>query len=158
MIFVTLVGQGLSLIPLVRWLGLAAARRRRRAREIEVRIAALEAGLRKIDELPAAAHDDEEREVVERLRDEYVHRIEHLRSHHAPTRRGTPASRFDHEAQAKRCAPSAARSCACATAARSPTRSSAASNTTWTSRKRGCSEDGIMWTANEKKLRRHELA
>jgi hypothetical protein len=69
-------------------------------REIEVRIAALEAGLREIDALGAKARSAEEREVLERLRDEYVHRMEHLRSH-AAGRSGdeSPASRFDHDAQ-----------------------------------------------------------
>jgi monovalent cation/hydrogen antiporter len=107
-IFVTLVGQGLTLIPLVRWFGKGrtysgdGAADDDEEREIDVRVAALEAGLRKIDELGAEAHDEEEREVVERLRDEYVHRIEHLRSH---ATKGRPdesaASRFDHKAQSE---------------------------------------------------------
>jgi len=97
-IFVTLVGQGLSLIPLVRWLRIGRDGDGEQ-REIDVRIAALEAGLRKIDELGAAARTREEREVLERLRDEYVHRIAHLRSHGTRDSNETPASRFDHEAQ-----------------------------------------------------------
>ncbi|MEA2689275.1 MAG: monovalent cation/hydrogen antiporter [Candidatus Eremiobacteraeota bacterium] len=99
-IFVTLVGQGLSLIPLVRWLRLGRDEGDGDAREIEVRVAALEAGVRKIDELGARELTREEREVLERLRDEYVHRIEHLRSHATGAGEDeTPASRFDHEAQ-----------------------------------------------------------
>ncbi len=48
-IFVTLVGQGLSLIPLLRWLRVAAdGDGDGERREIEVRVAALEAGLRAI--------------------------------------------------------------------------------------------------------------
>jgi CPA1 family monovalent cation:H+ antiporter len=98
-IFVTLVGQGLSLIPLVRWLRLGRDADGEE-REIEVRIAALEAGLRRIDALGAQERAREEREVLERLRDEYVHRIAHLRSHAAGgSGEETPASRFDHEAQ-----------------------------------------------------------
>ncbi|HYW55220.1 MAG TPA: Na+/H+ antiporter [Candidatus Elarobacter sp.] len=99
-IFVTLVGQGLSLIPLVRGLRLGREEDGER-REVEVRVAALEAGARAIGALAAQAHDAERREVLDRLRDEYVHRIEHLRSHGA---RGaaeeTGGSRFDHAAQA----------------------------------------------------------
>ncbi|HEY0394229.1 MAG TPA: Na+/H+ antiporter [Candidatus Elarobacter sp.] len=94
-IFVTLVGQGLSLIPLVRVLRLGRREEDDRQRDIEVRIAALQAGLREIERFGARAADDEEREVLERLRDEYAHRIEHLRGHGEET----PASAFDHEAQ-----------------------------------------------------------
>jgi hypothetical protein len=60
-----------------------------------VRIAALEAGLREIDRLGGRTEDDEQREVLDRLRDEYVHRIEHLRGHGGET----PESVFDHAAQ-----------------------------------------------------------
>jgi monovalent cation/hydrogen antiporter len=99
-IFVTLVGQGLTLIPLVSALRLGREDDGER-REVEVRVAALEAGLREIEALAARAAGPEEREVSDRLRDEYVHRIEHLRSHGA---RGgaqeTAAGRFDHDAQA----------------------------------------------------------
>jgi CPA1 family monovalent cation:H+ antiporter len=70
------------------------------AREVEVRVAALEAGLRQIDAMRAKAQGEEERDVIERLRDEYAHRIDHLRTHHVPGDEDeTPASRFDHEAQ-----------------------------------------------------------
>jgi CPA1 family monovalent cation:H+ antiporter len=92
-IFVTLVGQGLTLIPLVRALRLG--RDGEAGREIEVRIAALEAGLGEIGAMTAAASSEEEREVLERLRDEYAHRIDHLRGHGAET----PASEFDHRVQ-----------------------------------------------------------
>ncbi len=98
-IFVTLVGQGLTLIPLVKKLGLARDGEGD-AREVEVRVAALEAGLREIDAMRATAQGEEERDVIERLRDEYAHRIDHLRTHHpAGDDDETPASRFDHEAQ-----------------------------------------------------------
>ena len=98
-IFVTLVGQGLSLIPLVKWLRLGREGEGEE-REIEVRVAALEAGARKLDELRATAQGRAEREVLERLRDEYSHRIDHLRSHRTRARpHETAESRFDHEAQ-----------------------------------------------------------
>jgi Na+/H+ antiporter len=98
-IFVTLVGQGLSLIPLVTRLGLGREGEGD-AREIEVRVTALEAGLRKIEQMRANVRGDEEREVVERLADEYEHRIDHLRTHHVPGYVDeTTESRFDHEAQ-----------------------------------------------------------
>jgi monovalent cation/hydrogen antiporter len=92
-IFVTLVGQGLTLIPLVRRLRLG--RDGESGRELQVRIAALEAGLRAIDRMRSAAASDDDREVLERLREEYAHRIDHLRGHGEET----PASRFDHRAQ-----------------------------------------------------------
>jgi CPA1 family monovalent cation:H+ antiporter len=98
-IFVTLVGQGLTLAPLVKWLRLGREGDGEQ-REIEVRVAALEAGVAKLDELRAAAHSDAEHEVIERLRDEYVHRIDHLRSHRPQAQpHETAASRFDHVAQ-----------------------------------------------------------
>jgi len=98
-IFVTLVGQGLTLIPLVKKLGLARDGEGD-AREVEVRVAALEAGLREIDAMRGTVEGYEERAVLDRLRDEYAHRIDHLRTHHVPGDEDeTPASRFDHEAQ-----------------------------------------------------------
>ena len=58
--------------------------------------------MRKIEEMQAAAGGDEERDVIERTRDEYAHRIDHLRTHHAPDApQETAASRFDHDAQAQ---------------------------------------------------------
>ena len=98
-IFVTLVGQGLTLIPLVTWLGLGREGEGD-AREIDVRVAALEAGLRKIEEMRANVNGQDEREVIERLADEYEHRIDHLRTHHVPGYADeTAESRFDHDAQ-----------------------------------------------------------
>jgi CPA1 family monovalent cation:H+ antiporter len=98
-IFVTLVGQGLTLIPLLRWLKVGAGTDGEE-RELAVRIAALEAGLRAIEELQRANTEPYEREVLERLHDEYQHRIEHLRRHEPDGGAGeTPESRFDHLAQ-----------------------------------------------------------
>ncbi len=99
-IFVTLVGQGLSLIPLLKWLRVGGEPDLEQ-REIEVRVAALQGGLTQLEQLFGEAQDDEEREIVDRMRDEYAHRIEHLRTHgpkdgHAHE---TALSRFDHHAQ-----------------------------------------------------------
>lgn len=98
-IFVTLVGQGLSLIPVLRWLHLSEDGDGER-REIAVRIAGLQGGLRRIDTLRAKEDDADRRVVLERLRSEYVDRIAHLRQHlaGAPAQE-TPESRFDHEVQ-----------------------------------------------------------
>jgi CPA1 family monovalent cation:H+ antiporter len=96
-IFVTLVGQGLTLIPMVKWFRLGRTGESA-DREIDVRVAALEAGLRKIDELRAGARDDEQRGVLDGLRSEYAHRIDHLRTHHTRVDE-TTASSFDHAAQ-----------------------------------------------------------
>jgi CPA1 family monovalent cation:H+ antiporter len=98
-IFVTLVGQGLTLIPLLRWLRIPHDADGEE-REIAVRVAGLEAGLKKIAELERTHKEPWEREVLQRLRYEYEHRIDHLRHHAAPG--GEPetlASQFDHEAQ-----------------------------------------------------------
>jgi Na+/H+ antiporter len=98
-IFVTLVGGGLTLIPLLRWLKVGGGTDGEQ-REIAVRIAALEAGLRAIDELQRPDLEPPEREVLDRLRDEYQHRIEHLGRHDPGGAAGeTPESRFDHVAQ-----------------------------------------------------------
>ena len=98
-IFVTLVGQGLSLIPLLRWLKLAEDGDGEQ-REIDVRVAALQAGLGRVAVLEQGEHDTDEREVLARLRDEYENRIDHLRHRHgAPGSQETAESRFDHQAQ-----------------------------------------------------------
>ncbi len=99
-IFVTLVGQGLSLIPLLRMLRLEEDGDGER-RDTEVRVAALEAGLARIGELERAqTGDGEQRDVLKRLRDEYENRIDHLR-HHGTGAPETAESRFDHQAQAE---------------------------------------------------------
>lgn len=98
-IVVTLVGQGLSLIPLLRLLRVVAEDDSER-RELAVRITALQAGLARIGELERAAKDDDQRRVLTRLRDEYEHRIEHLRRHGTRSAaRESAISRFDHQAQ-----------------------------------------------------------
>lgn len=76
-IFATLVGQGLTLIPLLSWLKLDGEDLAQR--EIEVRISALEAALRKIHGLEAHFDSVEEWEVAGRIIFEYTYRIDHLR-------------------------------------------------------------------------------
>lgn len=100
-IFATLVGQGLSLIPLLRWLRIAPdGDGDGERREIEVRVAALEAGLGAIERLEREEHPPDEREVLARLRDEYENRIAHLRHHAEPGAAAESAeSAFDHQAQ-----------------------------------------------------------
>jgi NhaP-type Na+/H+ or K+/H+ antiporter len=98
-IFVTLVGQGLTLIPLLHWLKVGGGSEGEQ-RELAVRLVALEAGLRAVGELERVNTESYEREVLERLRDEYQHRIEHLGRHDPDGQAGeSPESRFDHLAQ-----------------------------------------------------------
>lgn len=78
-IFVTLVGQGLTLNPLLRALHVDEASDDER-HEIEIRTRALEAGVARIDELAAHATDPHEREDLAQLRHEYESRIAHLRA------------------------------------------------------------------------------
>lgn len=98
-IVITLVGQGLSLIPLLHWLKIDSGEDTS-AYEAKVRVLALEAGLRRLTEFAAAAQNDTERATVERAIAEYRNRIEHLQ-HHA--NRGadgeSEASRYDHTVQ-----------------------------------------------------------
>ena len=97
-IFVTLVGQGLTLIPLLRVLRVHEDRDVEQ-RETDVRVAALEAGLKRIRELELRhAGDAAKQTTLARLRDEYENRIEHL-GHHGSHEAETDQSRFDHHAQ-----------------------------------------------------------
>jgi len=98
-IFVTLVGQGLSLIPLLRWLHLGDRGDDGERREIEIRVKALEGGLRKISELEHEYTGETEREVLRRLRLEYEDRIDHLRRHMSRRAVETPEAVLDHKAQ-----------------------------------------------------------
>ena len=98
-IFVTLVGQGLTLIPILKLLRLPEEGDDA-THEIRVRVKALRAGLKRVEQLEWEDHDDEEREVLRRLRDEYEHRIEHLE--HFGMDGAMPESHestFDHRAQ-----------------------------------------------------------
>jgi CPA1 family monovalent cation:H+ antiporter len=78
-IFVTLVFQGISLIPILKWLRIAGDDLE--AREIEVRVAALRAGIARMRELEPSFDSTEEWEVEGRLLGEYEYRIAHLSGH-----------------------------------------------------------------------------
>jgi CPA1 family monovalent cation:H+ antiporter len=78
-IFATLVFQGLSLIPLLKVLHIDGDDLA--DRELEVRIAALEAGIKRLRELEPGFDSTEEWEVEGRLVGEYQYRIAHLQAH-----------------------------------------------------------------------------
>jgi Na+/H+ antiporter len=100
-IVVTLVGQGLSLIPLLRWLKLESGEDTS-AYEATVRIKALQAGLKHLEALAESANQDAERDPVQRAIAEYRNRIDHLGRH---TTAGhddeSEESRFDHKIQSE---------------------------------------------------------
>ncbi|GAC1307124.1 MAG: hypothetical protein NVSMB19_19740 [Vulcanimicrobiaceae bacterium] len=79
-IFVTLVFQGLSLIPILRWLDVPGDDDLA-AREMEVRVAALRAGIARMRELEAEFATTAEWEVEGRILGEYEYRIAHLAGH-----------------------------------------------------------------------------
>lgn len=79
-IFFTLVLQGLSLGPIIAWLGIGETANLQ-ARETKLRIRALEAGVQKLHDLEPTFHTSAEWEVAGRLLNEYETRIEHLRGH-----------------------------------------------------------------------------
>jgi CPA1 family monovalent cation:H+ antiporter len=77
-IFVTLVLQGLTLGPLIEWLGVTESSRGSR-REAGLRIRALEAGIERLEEEESRRKAPLEREVVDRILEEYRQRINVLR-------------------------------------------------------------------------------
>lgn len=79
-IFGTLVFQGLSLIPLLKWLHVEDGDDLER-RELELRIAALRAGIERLRVLEPGFTSTEEWEVEGRLLGEYEYRIAHLLGH-----------------------------------------------------------------------------
>jgi CPA1 family monovalent cation:H+ antiporter len=79
-IFITLVVQGLSLIPLLKWLRLDSGEDLN-AHEIEVRVAALKAGIARLRALEPGFDSTEEWEVEGRILGEYEYRIAHLSGH-----------------------------------------------------------------------------
>ncbi|HZO93435.1 MAG TPA: Na+/H+ antiporter [Candidatus Baltobacteraceae bacterium] len=98
-IFVTLVGQGLTLGPLLKLLHVREDGDGEE-REIAVRVAALRSGLHCIERLRDDAADDAQRRVLERLRSEYTDRIEHLEAHATgPGGAEDATSAFDHRVQ-----------------------------------------------------------
>jgi CPA1 family monovalent cation:H+ antiporter len=86
-IFVTLVGQGLTLDPVLRVLRLPEEADER-ARELEVRLHALDVGLDRNKEMQDTIRDRHIRSDLNRLRAEYESRIAHLRD---------PAASHDHD-------------------------------------------------------------
>jgi Na+/H+ antiporter len=96
-IFVTLVFQGLSLIPLLGWLKIVGDGDTAQ-REIEVRVSALRAGIARIRGLEATFASKEEWEVEGRLVGEYEYRIAHL-SGHLDGSIDTASVAFDHRLQ-----------------------------------------------------------
>ncbi len=97
-ILATLVGQGLSLIPLVRILRISDEEDTDR-RELDVRVRALEAGVRQVVTLEAGATSPEQWEVLGRIKGEYENRIAHLRNHGEIEGERASTSRYDHEMQ-----------------------------------------------------------
>ena len=94
----TLVGQGLSLIPLLRWLKLDGEDTA--AYEAKVRVMALEAGLKRLETLAESSNVDDEREPIARAIAEYRNRIDHLGHHTTPGQDTESAeSRYDHRIQ-----------------------------------------------------------
>ncbi|GAC1308068.1 MAG: Na+/H+ antiporter [Vulcanimicrobiaceae bacterium] len=79
-IFVTLVFQGLSLIPILRWLKVEGDDDIAR-REMEVRVAALRAGIDRMRALESDFTSTSEWEVQGRIIGEYEYRIAHLGQH-----------------------------------------------------------------------------
>lgn len=98
-IFATLVFQGLSLIPIVRWLGLDGGGEKFAQRETEVRVAALHAGLERLHALEPEFDSVEQWEVEGRIVAEYEYRIAHLLGHASGEQDASPQSRIDHRLQ-----------------------------------------------------------
>jgi CPA1 family monovalent cation:H+ antiporter len=100
-IFVTLVGQGLMLIPILRWLHLEEDVDPTDVRDIEVRVAALKAGLAALNRLEKKTeHSPDEWEIIGRIRSEYENRITHLRAHSEVGVAENPLAIFDDKLQA----------------------------------------------------------
>src|SRR6202042_3244864 len=98
-ILITLVGQGLSLIPLLAWLKLSSGEDTT-AYETKVRIKALDAGLKRLETMAEAANSDAERDPIARAIAEYRNRIDHLNRHVAPGQdTESDESRIDHQIQ-----------------------------------------------------------
>jgi len=78
-ILVTLLGQGFTLAPLLRWLDVRETGDDERREELAARIDAAEAALARLEELASESwmHPD----ALSHTRDRYRHRTRHLRSH-----------------------------------------------------------------------------
>jgi CPA1 family monovalent cation:H+ antiporter len=98
-IVITLVGQGLSLIPLLAWLKMDE-HEDTAAYEAKVRVSALEAGLHHLQTMRSATTDTAESETLGYLIAEYQGRIDHLEHHVGGGSNGVSAAgQFDHYAQ-----------------------------------------------------------
>jgi len=99
-IVVTLVGQGLLLIPLLRLLHVEEDVDPTDARDIEVRVSALKAGLAALNRLERKNdHSPEEWEIIGRIRSEYENRIAHLQAHSEAGVAENPLAVFDDKLQ-----------------------------------------------------------
>nr|WP_204331268.1 Na+/H+ antiporter [Geodermatophilus sabuli] len=78
-VLVTLVGQGLTFAPLVRALGLRADEADQARLRNEARIASVEAGLSRLDELQREQHDDVDDEAIGAIRDQLQARLDRYR-------------------------------------------------------------------------------
>jgi monovalent cation/hydrogen antiporter len=98
-IVVTLVGQGLTLIPLLHWLKIEDGEDTA-AYETKVRIKALEAGLKRLEALAESSNVEAERDPIARAVAEYRNRIDHLGHHIVPGQdTESEESRYDHHVQ-----------------------------------------------------------
>ncbi len=79
-IFVTLVVQGITLIPILKWLKIDAGEDVE-TQEIEIRVTALRAGIARLRELEPSFDSTVQWEIEGRLLAEYEHRIGHLNRH-----------------------------------------------------------------------------
>ncbi|GIF09739.1 Na+/H+ antiporter [Actinoplanes siamensis] len=84
-VLVTLIGQGLTFAPLVRWLGLRANQTDKARLRNEARSAAVRAALNRLDDIQGEQHDNIEDEAMETMRkqlqirlDRYRHRLDLL--------------------------------------------------------------------------------
>ncbi|MDI6098680.1 Na+/H+ antiporter [Actinoplanes sp. NEAU-A12] len=78
-VLVTLVGQGLTFAPLVRWLGLRANQTDKAKLRNEARSAAVVAALNRLDDIQDEQHDNVEDEAIETMRKQLEIRLDRYR-------------------------------------------------------------------------------
>ncbi|WP_433373951.1 Na+/H+ antiporter [Actinoplanes sp. CA-142083] len=78
-VLVTLLGQGLTFAPLVRWLGLKANKADLARERNEARSAAVQAALDRLDEIQQEKHDHIEDRAIETMRKQLTVRLERYR-------------------------------------------------------------------------------
>ncbi|GIF16795.1 Na+/H+ antiporter [Actinoplanes teichomyceticus] len=90
-VLVTLIGQGLTFAPLVKWLGLRANQTDKARLRNEARSAAVRAALNRLDDIQLEQHDNIENEAMETMRrqlqirlDRYRHRLNALEQADSP--------------------------------------------------------------------------